>query len=62
MIVRKETKGIDPCPRKAIRCRTRRRNERKPVSVRCLGYGTNFPEAHFWGIRATWLLGYVQEV
>ena len=28
----------------AIRHRTRRTNEPKPVSVRCLSYGTNFPE------------------
>jgi hypothetical protein len=28
----------------AIRHRTRRKNEPKPVSVRCLSYGTNFPE------------------
>src|ERR1019366_1327420 len=37
-----------PCARNAIRHRTRRRNEPKPVSVRCLSYGTNFPEEDFW--------------
>src|SRR6478735_8267789 len=49
MIVRNDTKvarwpippsgsGIDPCARNAIRRKTRKRNEPKPVSVRCLGY------------------------
>jgi len=36
--------AASPCARNAIRHRTRRRNEPKPVSVRCLSYGPNFPE------------------
>ena len=36
--------AASPCARNAIRYRTRKRNEPKPVSVRCLSYGTNFPE------------------
>ncbi len=36
--------AASPCARNAIRHRTRTRNEPKPVSVRCLSYGTNFPE------------------
>jgi hypothetical protein len=35
-------------PGNAVRHRARRRNEPKPVSVRCLSYSTNFPEEDFW--------------
>jgi DNA replication protein DnaC len=40
--------AASPCARNAIRHRTKSKNEPKPVSVRCLSYGTNFPDADCW--------------